>query len=58
VGCLTDVSEVHAGCRVEVEAQLVGMAGVAGQVRPDVEAQAAEVHRPQHVVDVGRDQRL
>ena len=35
------------GRRVEVDAQLVGVLGVVGEVRPHVEAEAAEVHGPQ-----------
>ena len=41
-----DVVEVVAGLRVEVEAQLVGVLGVVGEVRPDVEAEAADVDGP------------
>ncbi len=44
-----DVRKAGAGLRVEVEAQLVGVLGVVGEQRPDVEAEAAEVHRPDHV---------
>ena len=49
--------EADAGLRVEVEAQLVGVLGVGGAVRPHVEPEAAEVHRPHEVREVGGDQR-
>ena len=49
--------EVGARLRVEVEAQLVGVLGVGGEVRPDVEAEAAEVGRPHDVRDVADHQR-
>ena len=41
------IVEGDAGRGVEVDAQLVGMVGVGRRVGPDVEAEAAEVHRPQ-----------
>ena len=51
------LGEAGARLRVEVEAQLVGVLGVVGAVRPDVEAQAGEVDRPGDVRDVGRHER-
>src|SRR5580700_8620278 len=57
-GGLLDMAEGHAWSRVEVDAQLVGVIRVAGQVRPHMEAEAAESHGPQDVINVGRDQRL
>ena len=55
---LTDLREVGAGLRIEVESQLVGVLGVGREVRPHVEADATEVHRPHHVREVGRDHRV
>ena len=37
--------------------QLVGVLGIGGEVRPHVEAEAAEVHRPDDVREVGGDER-
>ena len=51
------LGEARARLGVEVEAQLVGVLGVVGAVRPDVEAQAGEVHRPRDVRDVGGHER-
>ena len=45
-------------CRVEVDSQLVGVIGVGGQIGPDVETQARQVDGPQHMGQVGGDQRL
>ena len=42
-----DVGERHLGLGVEVDAQLVGMIGVAAAHRPGVDVDAAEVHRPE-----------
>ena len=56
--CFTDVVEGHAGLRVEVDAQLVGVLGIGGDVGPDVEAETAEVHRPHDVREVGGDEGL
>ena len=50
--------EADALRRVEVDAQLVGVGGVGGQVRPEVEPEAADVHRPDDVRDVGDDERV
>ncbi len=46
---------VEGGTRlgVEVDAELVGVTGVVGPVGPQVESEAAQVHRPQDVGDVG-----
>ena len=44
------------GLGVEVDTQLVGVAGIVDSVGPQVEAQAPQVHRPQHMGDVGDDQ--
>ncbi len=41
---------------VEVDPELVGMLGVRGLRRPDMKAEAPEVHRPQDVSEVGGDQ--
>ena len=41
--------EADARLWVEVEAQLVGDVGAVAEIRPDVEAEAPEVHRPRHV---------
>ena len=54
----TRVVEVGAGLRVEVDAQLVGVLGIVGARRPHVEAEAAEVHRPRDVREVGDHQRV
>ena len=43
---------------VEVDAELVGVLGVGGQIRPQVQAEAAEVDGPHDVGDVGDDQRV
>jgi hypothetical protein len=51
------LGEARARLRVEVQAQLVGVVGVVGAVRPDVEAQTGEVDRPGDVRDVGRHER-
>ena len=56
-GRLADVREVGARLRVEVDAQLVGVLGVGGEVRPHVEAEAAEVDRPHDVREVGGHER-
>jgi hypothetical protein len=50
--------ECDPGRRVEVDAQLVGVLGIGGLRGPHMETETAEVHRPQHVGEVGRDQRL
>ena len=42
------------GLRVEVDAQLVGVVGIGRRGRPHVEAEAAEVHRPHDVREVGQ----
>ena len=52
------VVEAEAGLRIEVDAQLVGVLVVAGDVGPHVEAEAPEVDRPRDVREVGGDQRL
>ena len=57
-GGLAHHREGDAGRRVEVDAQLVGVVGVGGVVRPHVEAEAAQVHRPGEVGDVGDHQRV
>ena len=56
VGRLADHGERDTGCRVEVDAQLVGVLGIGRLHGPDVEAEAAQVHRPQHVGHVGGHQ--
>ena len=48
--------ETHSGLRVEIDAQLVGVLVVVGVVRPHVEAETAEVHRPHDVREIGRHQ--
>ena len=48
--------EPHSRLRVEIDAQLVGVLGIVGAVRPHVEAEAAEVHRPHDVREVGGHQ--
>lgn len=58
VGRFLHHRERHAGRRVEVDAQLVGVIRVGGEVRPHVEAEAAHVHGPQDVRHVGNDQRV
>ena len=58
VGRLPHIAKSTPGRGVEVDAQLVGVVGVVGLVRPHVEAEAAEVDRPQHVGQVGGHQRL
>jgi len=55
---LLDHRECHPGRRVEVDAQLVRMLLVVRLRRPDVEADAAEVDRPDHVGQVGRHERV
>ena len=50
--------EADAGRGVEVDAQLVGVGGVGGEVGPQVQAEAADVHRPHDVGDVGHDERV
>ena len=57
-GSLADLGEIRASARIQVDSQLIGMVRVGGEVRPDVETQAAQVHRPQHVIQVGGDKRL
>src|SRR5439155_3123927 len=49
--------EADAGLRVEIDAELVRVLRVRGQVRPDVEAEAPEVHGPREVGEVGRHER-
>ena len=49
--------EAGAGLRIEVDAQLVGVLGVVGERRPDVEAETAEVHGPGDVREIGGDER-
>ena len=56
-GSLLHHRERDAGARIEVDAELVGMLGVGCLRRPDVEPEAAQVHRPEHVREVGGDQR-
>ena len=51
-----DLVEAHPGLGVEVDAQLVGMVGIGRPVGPDVQPQAAQVHRPDDVGHVGDDQ--
>ena len=51
------IENVTPGRRVEVDAQLVGVVWVGRQRRPDVEAEAGQVHGPQDVGQVGRNQR-
>ena len=51
------VVEVGAGRGVEIDAQLVGVIGIVGVRRPHVEAEAAEVHRPRDVREVGDHER-
>jgi hypothetical protein len=51
------LGEAGARLRVEVEAQLVGVLGVLGAVRPDVEAETGEVDRPGDVRGVSGDER-
>ena len=46
------------GRGVEVDAQLVGVGGVGGEVGPQVQAEAADVHGPHDVGDVGDDERV
>ena len=52
-----DIAEVRAGLGVEIEPQLVAVLGVRGAIGPDVEAEAPEVDRPDHVGEVGDDER-
>ena len=54
----SDHLEVDPRCRVEVDAQLVGVVEVGGLRRPHVEAEAAQVHRPHDMGDVGDHERL
>ena len=51
------VVEVDARLRVEVEAQLVRDIGAVVKVRPDVEAEARQVHGPDDVRHVGENER-
>ena len=51
------VLEVGAGSRVEVDAELVGVLGIVGARGPHVEAEAAEVHGPRDVREVGDHER-
>ena len=51
-----DHLEGDAGAGVEVDAELVGVLRVGGGGRPDVEPEAAHVHRPQHVGHVDGDE--
>ena len=44
------------GCRVEVDAQLVGVLGIGSLAGPDVEPQTAHVHGPEDVGEVGGDE--
>ena len=50
--------EGHAGLRIEVDAQLIGMIEVPAADRPRIEVDAAEVHRPDEMGEVGRAQLL
>ena len=52
------MAKLTPGVRVEVDTQLVGVLGVGGLGRPDVEAQAGQVDRPQHMGEVGGHQGL
>ena len=58
LGGLLDHGKADPGGRVEVDAQLVGVAGVGGPGRPDVKAQAGQVDRPQHMGQVTGHQGL
>jgi hypothetical protein len=49
--------EVRARLGVEIEPELVAVLRILGEVRPDVEAEATEVDRPDHVRAVGDDER-
>ena len=49
--------EPHAGLRVEVDAQLVGVLGVVRDVRPHVETETTEIDRPHDVREIGGHQR-
>jgi len=57
-GRLLDHGQIDAGRGVEIDPQLIGVVGVGRQVGPHVQADAAEVHGPHDVGDVGRNQRL
>ena len=55
-----DRARPRSRCRVwvEVDAQLVGVIGIVGARRPHVEAEAAEVHGPRDVREVGDHERV
>ena len=54
VGGRAHLVEADPGLWVEVDAKLVGMDRVVGPVRPEMQADTSEVHRPEHVGDVVR----
>src|SRR5262249_10857759 len=49
---LPDVAEVHTRAGIEVDPQFVGVVRIASKVGPDVETQAAQIHRPEHMVEI------
>src|SRR5207249_7818917 len=57
VGRLLDHGKGDTGAGVQVDAHLVGVLGVSGLGRPDVEAEARQVDRPQDVRQIGGNQR-
>ena len=55
-GCRPDLVEGGARLGIEVDAELIGVVGVIGEVRPQVESEASEIDRPQDMGHVGDDQ--
>src|SRR3954452_6655191 len=53
----SDPVEVDPRLRIEIEAELVSDIGAVVYVRPDVKAEAGEVHRPDDVRHVGEHER-